>query len=300
MSGATIAMSFLIGAAGALRDSWMSIWSRPSSGALNAVAGKLPAIVVTGGSSGIGLAIARRFADADRELRVLLVARGRDRLEHAASGFADNAGHRIATLSLDVTNKDAADRIEAALAERGWYLDTLVNAAGMGLSGPFTSQPAAEIERLAALNVIALSMLTRHALPPMIARNRGGVINIASLGGYVPGPYQAAYYASKAYVCSLSTALHDELSGTAVRLTAVAPGPVETGFHAAMGAEGTLYRRVLPAMSPERVAAAAWAGYRLGRTVVVPGVLPRILAVAVSILPHWMTVPVVRLLLWRR
>ncbi len=118
----------------------------------------------------------------------------------------------------------------------------LVNNAGIGLSGRFDDHSHEEIEALLALNVTALTRLMRHVLPQMRARGRGGVLNIASLGGYVPGPHQAVYYASKAYVISLSEAVASELAGTGVRVAVVAPGPVATGFHAAMGAENARYR----------------------------------------------------------
>ena len=100
----------------------------------------------------------------------------------------------------------------------GCYPDVLINNAAMGLSGPFTRQTSEQLDALIALNIAALTRLTRHALPGMIARGQGGIINVASLGGYVPGPHQAAYYASKAYVLSLSEAIASETSGLGVRI----------------------------------------------------------------------------------
>ena len=112
----------------------------------------------------------------------------------------------------------------------------------------------------------------RHALPAMLARGEGGIINVASLGGLVPGPNQAAYYASKAYVVSLTRAVATENAGRGVRLMALAPGPVDTGFHRAMGAELSFYRQLMIALSPEQTARAAYRGYMLGLHLVVPGV----------------------------
>ena len=139
--------------------------------------------------------------------------------------------------------------------------------------------------------------MTRHAVPGMRARGRGGILNIASLGGYVPGPNQAAYYASKAYVCSLTEAVASEVAGSGVRITVLAPGPVRTGFHAAMGTETALYRWLLPAVSADRAARAAFVGYTLGRRVVVPGLITKGLAVAVTVIPHWLTLPFIKVLL---
>lgn len=255
----------------------------------------LPAVVVTGGSSGIGLAIARRFAAAGHA--VALVARGRERLEAAAGGMRSGANVAVITIASDVTSAGACASIDSALTSNGLYCDVLVNAAGIGLAGPFGSHSSEEIDALLALNVAALTRLMRHVLPAMRARSRGGVLNVASLGGMVPGPNQAAYYASKSYVISLTEAVAQECRGSGVRIAVVAPGPVETGFHAAMGAERSPYRRLVPALSPEVVARSAYRWFRLGRTVIVPGTAGSLMAVALRVLPHPLTVPVVGWLL---
>jgi uncharacterized protein len=281
-----------------LTDRWQARYARPQAEASARVAGLRPGVVVTGGSSGIGLAIAREFVRSGAA--VLLVARDRERLESAKAALVSDGARpteRVATLSLDVTAADVAARIEAALAERAWYLDVLVNCAGVGYAGVFEDQDPAELDRLLALNVGAVTTLTRHVVPAMRARGRGGVLNVASLGGYVPGPNQAAYYASKAYVCSLTEAVGAECAGSGVRVTVVAPGPVDTGFHARMGAENAFYRWLLPSSSAEGVARSACGGFRLGRRVVVPGVISTMMSIAVMVVPHWMTLPMLRLLL---
>ena len=147
------------------------------------------------------------------------------------------------------------------------------------------------------LNVAALTRLMHHALPGMLARGRGGILNVASLGGLVPGPYQAAYYASKAYVISLTEAVGSEAAGQGVRLTALAPGPVDTGFHAAMGSEFSFYRQLILPLSPEGTANAAYRGYVLGCHLVVPGLINKVLALALRILPHTLLLPFVGWLL---
>ena len=174
------------------------------------------------------------------------------------------------------------------------------NNAAIGLSGPFALHDDEQLGDLIALNVTALTRLSRKALPEMLQRRRGGILNLASLGGYAPGPHQAAYYASKAYVISLTEALAAEASGFGVRISVVAPGPVDTNFHAAMSADNALYRSLLPSLSPERVAASAYRGFIFGQRVIVPHLFNRAMQIALKILPHPLTVPRVAWLLKNR
>jgi short-subunit dehydrogenase len=214
-----------------------------------------------------------------------------------AEGVQRDFNVKAIPIALDITSADAPAALDAAVAAAGLYTDTLVNNAGIGIAGPFHAQSEEELERLIALNITALTRLTRHVLPSLRARARGGILNIASLGGLVPGPHQAAYYASKAYVISLTEAIRHEVRGEGVRVAVAAPGPVQTTFHRAMGAEGSLYRLIIPAMEPEAIAASAYRGYRRGRTVIVPGVLGTIGGMVLRVAPHTLTVPLVGRLL---
>lgn len=281
-----------------LADRWIARAARRDPRALAAISGLSPATVVTGASRGIGRALAERFARKGHD--VLMIARGETELAATADDVRRSAAGRILTLAADITSPDAAASIEAALAAERTYLDILVNNAAIGLGGPFEAAGPEAIERLVGLNIAAPTRLIRHALPAMKARGRGGILSIASLGGAVPGPYQAAYYASKAYLLSLSEAIAAECRGSGVRVTVVAPGPVETRFHTDMGADHALYRRLLPALPPERVAASAYRGFMLGRRVVHPGIVAPLAAFAVRLLPHGVTVPIVAWLLDNR
>lgn len=247
-----------------------------------------PAAVITGGSRGIGLAFARVFIGEGHT--VLLVARNSDALANAAKALQPTGTGRVFTLVCDVTSGDAIANIETALTQSGCYLDILINNAAMGASGPFAEASLEDLETLMALNIAALTRLTRHATTGMIARGRGGILNIASLGGVVPGPYQAAYYASKAYVMSLTEALAAELSGRGVRISVVAPGPVETRFHAAMGADRALYRTLLPGLTPDHVARRSFYWFMLGQRVIVPGLLYQFFYVTLRVMPHPLSV----------
>jgi short-subunit dehydrogenase len=275
-------------------EAWRRRWWRPDPSAVAAYAGLRPMAVVTGGSEGIGYALARRFAATGRA--VMLVARRAEPLERAAAAIHADFDVEAVALPLDVTAPDAIAAIDRALAERGAYADVLVNSAGIGLAGYFHAQAPEDVTRLVDLNVRALTALTRHYLVGMRARGRGGILNLASLGGFTPGPYQAAYYASKAYVISLTEAIAAETAGEGVRISALAPGPVRTLWHDRAGAGAAFYRYLFPA-SPEAVARAGYVGYLLGLRIVVPGLLSPFFALALRFLPHRLTTPIVRVLL---
>lgn len=279
-----------------LADAWVKRGAAPEAEALRAVAHLRPATVITGASRGLGLALAKRFAAKGDA--VVLVARHLGPLNEAVESVKDGAPNQIALpLALDVTDVAAFDQIAAMLLENGLYLDVLINNAGTGLGGRFGEHRLDAIERLVALNVAAVTRLTRRALPDMVARGRGGIINVASLGGYVPGPYQAAYYASRAYVISLTEAIAGEYAGRGVRIAVLAPGPMNTGFHAAMGAATAPYRWLLPGLDPDQVAAATRRDFVLGRRVIVPGVFYGLGVLVLRILPHPISVPLMAWLL---
>jgi uncharacterized protein len=247
-------------------------------------------VVITGASEGIGRAFARRYAAKGRDL--LLIARRPQPLAVLADDLRSEHRIHVEWLSQDVTAPEAPAAIDTALAAAGGYCDLLVNNAGIGVSGAVPDLPWEDIERLLAVNAVAPTRLMHHVLPGMRARRRGGIINLASLGGYAPGPYQAPYHASRAYILSLSEAVAAEVASDGVRITAVAPGPVRTGFHAKMGADGDVYRFVLPAISPETVAGWAVTAHNLGARVVVPGFINNVLALFLRFMPHRLSVPI--------
>jgi uncharacterized protein len=282
-----------------MQSSLLQAWRRrrwqPDRAALAAYQGLKPMVVVTGASEGIGYALARRFAAAGNDL--ILVARRPQPLAEVAQRIGADFNVDAVAVSADVTQPEAIAAIDAALAAHGGYADILVNSAGMGLAGAFISHPPEAVLRLLDLNVHAVTRLMRHFLPGMRVRGRGGILNLASLGGYVPGPYQAAYYASKAYVLSLSEAVAAETAGEGVRVSALAPGPVSTNFHRRMGSEQSFYRYLVLPASSAAVAAAGFRGFAFGWRVIVPGILNPVLALAVRILPHRIVIPIVGWLL---
>ncbi|MBU2581686.1 MAG: SDR family oxidoreductase [Alphaproteobacteria bacterium] len=279
-----------------LSDKWLNRRRKIDADSVAAVEGKSPAVVVTGGSRGIGLAIALQFAK--RGHRVALVAINEARLAAASKIIHEATGQIPLTFRCDVGDPQAARRIGKHLDEHDCYLDILVNNAGVGIGGKLILQDIGEIENVIRTNIIALTRLTSHVLPEMLARGRGGVINVSSLGGLMPGPYEAVYYASKAYVVSFTRALASEVSGRGVRVSCVLPGPVKTDFHDALDREKrALYRRLLRWDTPELVGLSTYRGYRSGRKIIVPGVSNALLYSIIGFLPYALTVPVLGLLL---
>lgn len=256
-----------------------------------------PIAVITGASEGIGRALAAEFALGGHDL--LLVARCANGLANAAAELAAT-GVDIRTLTADLATAAGCASVETELAASGCTCDVLVNSAGIGLGGPFAKQDANDLNRLVDLNMRAVTDLTRRFLPGMLARGAGGVLNVASLGGLAPGPQQAAYYASKAYVISLTEALDSETAGQGVRISALLPGAVATKFHARMGAEHSYYLQMLGVMSAEQVARAGYRGFRRGQTLIYPGLFHHFNALALHYVPHWVMIPVIGWLLRSR
>ena len=279
-----------------LLDRWHHRYWHPEA-ATAAFASLSPVTVVTGASEGIGRALAGEFARAGSDL--LLVARNANALAKVAAELASTAV-AVRTLAADLATETGCASIEAALASAGAYCDVLVNDAGIGLGGPFVGQSRQDLHRLLDLNIGAVTDLTSRFLPGMLVRGEGGILNVASLGGLAPGPNQAAYYASKAYVISLTEALADEVAGQGVRISALVPGPVATMFHARSGTEHSYHLTLIGVMSPEAVARAGFRGFRQWRTLVFPGLLNHINAVALRFLPHRLIIPVIGWMLRQR
>ncbi|MGH6763709.1 MAG: SDR family NAD(P)-dependent oxidoreductase [Phyllobacterium sp.] len=249
-----------------------------------------PAVIVVGASRGIGRAIAR--VAARESAIIVLVARSPDGLDAAASDVRA-AGAEAFTLELDLLAADASMRLENFLSENGLTCDVLVNSAGHGLRGASTALPADDQLGIIDLNIRALTDMTLRFLPGMVARGRGGVLNLGSIAGFAPGPYMALYYASKGFVRSFSEALHQEVRRTGVTVTCVAPGPVSTEFLDRSGASRTLLFRILPRLDADYVAERAWRGFKSGRRLVVPGISAKLTALALVLLPSAVLLPLI-------
>ena len=230
--------------------------------------------LVTGASGGIGLEIARVLS-ADHDL--VLVARSAARLGEVAGELR---GARV--LAIDLAEPDAVARVVAEVPA----VDVLVNNAGVGDFAMFAEADPAKLDSLIALNIGALTRLTRAYLPGMIERKHGSVLNVASTAAFQPGPLMAVYYASKAYVLSLSEALAEEARGTGVTVTALCPGPTESGFQAGAAMEGSRLVRGRTLPTAASVAAYGVAAMRKGDVVAVPGVMNKMFASSIRVTPR--------------
>ncbi len=246
--------------------------------------------LVTGASVGLGREFARRFA-ADG-FDVVLVARDRERLERLRDELARDHGVGARVLVADLADPASPGRIHAELREAGIVVDVLVNNAGFGGYGRFHETDLDHELSMIQVNVASLVALTKLFVRDMVSRGSGHVINVSSTAAFQPGPLQAVYYATKAFVLSFSEAIDNELSGTGVRVTAFCPGPTRTEFHARAGTETSF--RGLRQMSAEEAVRQGYAGYRRGRRVVIAGTLNRILAFSTRLAPRRLTTAVAR------
>lgn len=240
-------------------------------------------VLITGASSGIGRELARLFASGGAGL--VLVARSEDKLHELANELAAKHGIEVHVLPADLTRPAGPSEIVEALAQRHIDVDVLVNSAGFGARGSIADIGVERQLAMIEVNAVALTQLIAMLLPGMLERRHGAILNVASTAAFQPGPNQAVYGATKAYVLSLTEALAEEVRGSGVRVSCLAPGATDTGFAARAGMQGTrLFRR--GAMNAGRVARAGHDGLRRGKTLVVPGVRNRVLAFSVRLSPR--------------
>ncbi|HLN57107.1 MAG TPA: SDR family oxidoreductase, partial [Thermoanaerobaculia bacterium] len=189
--------------------------------------------LVTGASSGIGKELARLIAADGYDL--VLVARRQERLEELARELSVAHGVSARVIAADLADPDSPKRIVEELEAERIAVDVLVNNAGFGIYGRLWNSDITRQLEIIQVNVVALTDLTGRLLPGMVSRKRGRIVNVASTAAFQPGPYQAVYYATKAYVLSFSEAIAEELKGTGVTVTALCPGPTTTEFQEAAG-----------------------------------------------------------------
>ena len=236
-----------------------------------------PTTLITGASAGLGAEFARQLSGSGVPLA--LVARRRDKLD----ALARELGGDVHVFAADLAEPDAAERLLAEVKAAGLRVATLINNAGMGLGGAFAWQDPERLLAMIDLNIRALTALCRAVLPDMLARKSGAILNVASTAAFQPGPNMAVYYASKAYVLSFTEALHQELQGSGIRVTALCPGPTQTEFFDVAEVTGIIPRMAVRA-GP--VVAAGLRGLARGKAIVVPGVTNKLMAQAHRLMPR--------------
>jgi short-subunit dehydrogenase len=242
-----------------------------------------PIALVTGASSGIGESLARLLAERGHDL--VLVARDRGRLEVLAKEL-EGAFHASAqVLPADLTDADQLAMVEARCHDRSAPVDVLVNNAGFGTFGPLHTLDVDTEAREIQLNVVALVRLTHAAATEMVERGAGGILNVSSLAGFQPGPSNATYGATKAFITSFTEAVHEELRGSGVSVTVLCPGFTRTGFQAAANVPA----EAVPGFMWQEADAVARVGLDAlakNRAIAIPGGLNKVLGNFSSVAPH--------------
>jgi uncharacterized protein len=241
-----------------------------------------PVTLITGASAGIGSALAWAFARHGHEL--MLVARRGPRLEALADAIAAQGHRRPIVQPVDLERRESVAEIGETMTRLGVEPDYVVNNAGFGLLGPAEELSRREQLAMVDVNVRVLTDLSLGFVD-VLARRRGGILNVASVAAFLPGPGMAVYYATKAYVLSFSEALHWELRPRGVRVTALCPGPVPTEFQARAGFVGGSKPDILT-KNADQVAEAGYRALQRGRRVVVPGVANQLMVAVARFLPR--------------
>jgi short-subunit dehydrogenase len=237
-----------------------------------------PVTLITGASAGLGAEFARQCAKRGEPLA--LAARRRDRME----ALAAELGGEVHIFEADLSKEGAAASLIAELEAEGLSVGTLINNAGFGLGGKFADRPLDRLSEMIELNVRALTELCHLVLPAMRERGAGAILNVASTAAFQPGPNVAVYYATKAYVLSFTEALHHELKGTGIRVSALCPGPTHSEFSDVADSHSpTLERMKMPAAP---VVALGLAGLDRNKAVVIPGFRNKVGAQLSRLLPR--------------
>lgn len=239
--------------------------------------------LITGATSGIGLELAINFAKDG--ISLILVARGEEKLKELKHRFERDYAIDVRLYAKDLTKDEAAEELYEAIMDEGLQVDYLVNNAGFGSFGRLVDTDLSVEKDLVKLNVLSLLEMNKRFVKPMADRGYGYVLNVASLAAFMPGPVMANYYASKAYVLSLSEAMHEELKHQGVKVSALCPGPVKTGFQERAKMQKTPAAKAFM-MEAKAVADIGYLGMWRGKAVVVPGTFEKVIPVLTRLLPR--------------
>jgi short-subunit dehydrogenase len=244
--------------------------------------------LITGASAGIGREFARQLAD--RASSLVLVARRQERLEELRDELTKrNPALTVHIRATDLSDDRAVKELFDSLERENLLIDLLINNAGLGDVGPFATSEPQRVKEMLAVNMTALTLLTRSLLPGMIARKRGAILNVSSTAGFLPIAGFAVYAATKAYVTSFSEAIRAELRGTGVTVSSLCPGPVYTEFTEVAARPGAQRDRTpkFVHVSAEEVARTGLAALERDHPLVIPGLIMKLGMSLVRIMPLW-------------
>jgi short-subunit dehydrogenase len=253
----------------------------------------LKTVLITGASSGIGLELAKIFAD--NHFNLILVARNLSKLQELEK-ICKTAKNQIHVFSCDLSKPNSATEVFNFCSSNNLQVDYLINNAGFGDYGFFHESNWNKQAEMLQLNIVTLTHLTRLFLPEMVNRKHGKIMNVASLAAFLPGPLMSVYYASKAYVLSFSEALSNELNNTGVSITTLCPGPTESGFWnaAEMNEISVIKGAKLP--SSKDVALYGFKELEKENAIAIHGFMNKLMAFSVRFTPRFLVRNIVRMI----
>jgi short-subunit dehydrogenase len=248
--------------------------------------------LITGASGGIGFDLAKLLAKDKHNL--VLIARSEDKLKEIKSSFEKDHGINILIITVDLSVPESASKVFDELEKQDIHIDILINNAGFGDFGIFAECDWQKQEQMINLNILALTKLTRLFLPAMIKLGNGRIMNVASTAAFQPGPLMSVYYATKAFVLSFTYAIANEIKGTGVKITALCPGPTDTGFVSAASLEGS---KLFKTFKPKTSSDVALFGYKRmmkGKLLAIPGAMNKLMVWSIRFTPRKLITFVVR------
>jgi uncharacterized protein len=239
--------------------------------------------LITGGSEGIGFELAKLFA-ADKN-NLIIAARNKYKLEDIKNSLEKEYGIIVEIIECDLSVDKACEKIIEFVEEKNFIVDNLINNAGIGSFGFFHESENGFEEKLINVNITALTVLTRYFIKDMVSRRDGGILNVASTAAFIGGPKMAIYYSSKAYVLSLTEALHDEVKNWGVRVSCLCPGPVKTAFQEKSGIKKSEESKKY-LMDASVVAKEAYLKFFRGKAIIIPGYKNKLLIFGNKLIPR--------------
>ncbi len=258
-----------------------------------------PLTLITGGSGGIGAALAQELAEAGHN--ILIIGQDEARLRSIAMRLQEVGSGEVLSLALDLSDFNMHHMIDGLLEAKGYHVDILVNNAGLGERDEFLEAEWSDLETVLDVNVKVLTALSHRYLPGMTVRGSGALLNMASLGGLTPGPYNSIYFASKAYVINFTEALANEVRGKGVYIGAILPGPTKTAFHHKIDGQNSFYNYLLWKLKPRFVARSVHRAMLMRVwPIVTPGLFYSMAALCLRVIPGSIMAPFMGILYKKR